>query len=116
MPFRITLESEGLFAMAGIWDKWITPKGEDIYSFSVLTLPANDRLAFIHDRMPVILPKEMEREWLKEMTSIDRKKLLRSITENPMKYYPVSGRVGNVQNNDPSLIVPVQRGTQGSLF
>ncbi|GAA4844028.1 SOS response-associated peptidase [Algivirga pacifica] len=116
LPFRITLNRGELFAMAGIWDKWITPQGEDLYSFSVLTVPANSKLSSIHERMPVILPVEREGDWLEEMSVEERKAFLQSAPSEWFDYYPVSSKVGNVRNNDVSLIQPIQRGTQGSLF
>ncbi len=35
-PFRITRRDGSAFAMAGIWDKWTNPEGEEIRSFAIL--------------------------------------------------------------------------------
>src|SRR5450631_2457457 len=55
-PNYILMADGGIMAFAGIWDQWHLP-GEDLLleSFSILTTEANELLAPIHDRMPVIL-------------------------------------------------------------
>ncbi len=64
IPMRIKLKSNHLFAMAGLWEKWKSPEGKDIFSCSVITTSANELVKDIHDRMPVILNPKDERTWL----------------------------------------------------
>ena len=40
-PFRIARKDGSAFAMAGIWDKWTNPEGEEIRSFAILTTAPN---------------------------------------------------------------------------
>lgn len=40
---------------AGLWDGWRGPDGQVIRSYAIITCPANETMAPIHDRMPVIL-------------------------------------------------------------
>ena len=61
---RITMASGEPFAFAGLWDAWRDPKGEVVRSCAVITTSANESLSPIHDRMPVILPRELESLWL----------------------------------------------------
>ena len=63
-PMRITMESGEPFAFAGLWALWKDPEGNTIPSCSIITAEANDLLRPIHNRMPVILPREMEQFWL----------------------------------------------------
>ena len=66
-PVRVTLASGEPFAFAGIWDAWRDPRGEVVESCTIITTDANDlRLRPVHDRMPVILPEELESLWLDE--------------------------------------------------
>lgn len=59
-PHFIRVKYENYFALAGLWDHWKDPKGEEIKSFTIITTKANDVLSEIHPRMPVILRKEDE--------------------------------------------------------
>ena len=104
-PHYIYLKSREAFAIAGIYDHWVDKStGEYIDSFSLITTAANPLLEKIHNvkkRMPVILPREREREWLdpsltkesilslmqpypqEEMTAHSISKLISSKTTNP---------------------------------
>lgn len=63
-PFAITAADQPLFALAGLWERW--KRGEDDYveTFTIVTTEANDAVAEIHDRMPVILPHAAVDTWL----------------------------------------------------
>ena len=63
-PMRIVMKSGEPFAFAGLWDTWKDPKGEIVRSCTIITTRANDLLNPIHNRMPVILPREPEGFWL----------------------------------------------------
>ena len=61
---RITLKSGEPFAFAGLWDSWRAPEGEIVRSCTIITTAANELLRPVHERMPVILPRELESFWL----------------------------------------------------
>ena len=63
-PFAITLPDRPLFAFAGLWETWKPAEGEAVETFTIVTTEANESAAEIHDRMPVILPREAEDAWL----------------------------------------------------
>ena len=63
-PFRIIMKSGEPFAMAGLWETWKDPQDNVVPSCTIITAAANDFLAPIHNRMPVILPQEREELWL----------------------------------------------------
>ena len=65
-PMRVTLKSGEPFAFAGLWESWRDPDGEIVRSCTIITTEANELLRPVHERMPVILPKEMESLWLDE--------------------------------------------------
>ena len=53
-----------------LYDVWTNPNGEDLYTFTIITKDANRFTAQLHNRMPVILDRELERAWLDpEITS-----------------------------------------------
>ena len=61
---RITTASGEPFAFAGLWDGWRDPKGEVVRSCTIIATSANELLSPIHDRMPVMLPRDLEPLWL----------------------------------------------------
>ena len=63
-PMRIIMKSGEPFAFAGLWDSWRDPEGEIVRSCTIITTAANELLRPVHERMPVILPRELESFWL----------------------------------------------------
>jgi putative SOS response-associated peptidase YedK len=64
-PYFFHMKDESPFAFAGIWDEW-QGDGKVIASCAIITTTANELLASIHDRMPVILRPELEDSWLND--------------------------------------------------
>lgn len=108
VPQRIQLADRGLFAFAGLWDKW-EQDGEKLFTCTMLTKDANAFMQNIHHRMPIILSKEQENTWLQgKFNQIkDVVEYVQSIESEPMKAYPVSTYVNYVKNNDVSCIEPL---------
>jgi putative SOS response-associated peptidase YedK len=115
-PFRIFLRSDELFSMAGIWETWKDAEGKPINSFSIITTTPNSLMENIHNRMPVILPREMEEAWLNETNEEALKKMFAPFPASQMEAYPVSKKVNSPANNDASIILPVEELEQGLLF
>ena len=108
-PYRITTTNTEVFCVAGLWERWNSPDGTDIYSFTLITQGPNELMQDIHNRMPAILLPEQERDWLDmSIPSEEAIQLLEPHTSDLMKAYPVSKRVGNVRENDEELIVEVE--------
>jgi len=105
-PMRIKLKSGELFAMAGLWERWISPQGEPIYSCTVITTTPNELIKDIHDRMPVILKPNDEKTWIDSANS-DMKilnELLVPFEHDLMETYEVSSLVNSPKNNSIELI------------
>ncbi|WP_101846120.1 SOS response-associated peptidase [Halobacillus sp. Marseille-P3879] len=64
IPFRIKSKNRKLVAFAGLWDQWRTEE-EERFTCTILTKAADDFMESIHHRMPVILPKDQQEEWIK---------------------------------------------------
>jgi putative SOS response-associated peptidase YedK len=109
-PYAIAAAGGGFMALAGLWENWRSPGGEWVRSFTIVTCPANALCGQIHNRMPVILPPATWPLWLGEDAAKPEqlKAALRPYPADDMTMWPVSARVGNVKNNDPSLIEPVE--------
>ena len=108
-PYAIARADRGLMAVAGLWDGWRSPQGEIVRSFTIVTTRPNAMLDELHDRMPVILDPPSWPLWLGEVPAspAELRGLLAPYREDGLVLWPVSRRVGNVKNNDPSLIEPV---------
>jgi putative SOS response-associated peptidase YedK len=118
-PYRIHLLQGELFAMAGLWEIWYDENREEFRSFTIVTVPANPAVAWLHDRMPLILPRESERKWLGgSMEAAPDPGTLVPVDAGKMASYPVSARVNSPRWNDERLIegVDPEAGKTGSLF
>jgi putative SOS response-associated peptidase YedK len=108
-PYAIVPVGDPLFAFAGLWDRWRDPNTQEIVrSCTIITCPANELLAPIHDRMPVILDRADWARWLGQDAAKrqDIAKLLKPFPAERMRAYRVSQRVNNVRNDDAALLEP----------
>ena len=108
-PWHIFRKDRQPLALAGLWDHWQTPDGDTLESCCVVTTEANEFMADIHDRMPVILKVEDWSDWL-DPELIDVEKISRLIVPCPNEWLemtPVSSLVNNVRNDSPECVRPV---------
>jgi putative SOS response-associated peptidase YedK len=105
-PHYIHLKEKGPFAFAGIWENRMDEKSGEIFQgFAILTTEANDMMASIHPRMPVILKPGMEKVWL-SLAPLDAETLseMTKPYAGNMHGYPVSAAVNSTANNSPDCI------------
>jgi putative SOS response-associated peptidase YedK len=63
--WRVSQHDRPLFALAGLWERWLNPQsGEPIETYTIVTTAAGERLAEVHDRMPVIVEPDRYERWL----------------------------------------------------
>jgi putative SOS response-associated peptidase YedK len=106
-PYAIISADRTLLALAGLWDAW--QGRETVETVTIVTGPANELMASVHNRMPAILPREMWSDWLgeREASSEELLAMLQPYPSELMQAHLVSERVGNERNNDPGLIEPL---------
>jgi len=109
IPYYISLKDRKMFAFAGISSVWKASDGKIIKTCSIIAIKPNEFIKDIHDRIPVILPKNKESEWInpdnndvKKLTS-----LLKSYPAKEMNVYEVSIFVNSPRNNSEECIQPV---------
>jgi putative SOS response-associated peptidase YedK len=119
IPIRFSLADESLFAFAGLWTPgFLAPlsadeKGEKIATMTILTTSANDVVARIHDRMPVILPdRESELAWLSpELDGAAAKALCVPLASHLLKAVPanplLNKATSDVTSEGPELLVGI---------
>jgi len=95
------------FAMAALWETWATAEGSEIDSGAIVTCEANETLAPIHHRMPVILDEKDWDAWLDPATPLkEAQALLRPAPDDLLDATPVSTRINRVANDDATLLEP----------
>lgn len=95
-------------AFAGLWEVWKGPDGSKLRSSTIVTTAANEAIADLHDRMPVILPASAWDAWL-DPANDDLDTLGRLLVPAPASViasYEVGNEVNNVRNQGPYLIEP----------
>ena len=119
-PYAVALTSGEPIAFAGLWESWRASGDHALETFTILTTAANEQLAAIHNRMPVIIERKDYGRWLdadeKAAPPMD---MLHPCAVDRMHAWPVGDRVGNTRNNDASLLDPVDsrdESAQGQLF
>lgn len=137
-PVRIQLESGAAFSFAGLWERWRPKRGsgggtgsgssgsaadesgagevadsgeadpEEIRTCTIITCDANEALADIHHRMPVVMKRPAWDTWLDpEAPSGVLLSMLRPYPEDDLKAYPVSTLVNSPANDRPECILPL---------
>lgn len=117
-PFYICANDDAPLMFAGIWDTWRC-HGQIVSSCAIITTTANEVVGQLHNRMPAILPAEVQAAWLDRRTT--RSELMSMLVPFPAaktKTYPVSSEVNQPNVDTPDLIARVdgEVGTTLSLF
>ena len=123
-PYRVALEDDRPFAMAGLWDRWepthtqtglgdfgaggeAAQESDAIESFTIVTTEPNDVVADLHHRMAVVLDPDEESTWL-HGSPAEAAEVLDPHPSEGWRTYPVSTRVNSPANDAPDLIEPVE--------
>jgi putative SOS response-associated peptidase YedK len=123
IPWYIYHTGDEIMSLAGLWDEWVQSSTGEVYStFTIITTDANDLLAEIHNsakRMPVILDRKIERDWLD--LNLDKTKtmeLLRPCPSEELKAHSIGPLINNklADKNNPSIIEKYIWETQQGLF
>ncbi|MGH8065723.1 MAG: SOS response-associated peptidase [Candidatus Entotheonellia bacterium] len=108
-PYYIHPQGEQFCAFAGLYDVWINAQGEEVYAFTIITTASDAFMARLHHRMPVVLERDLEDDWLDtEMTST--KEVLDILDRSAgldLDAYPVSRMVNRPSVDRDVLIQPV---------
>ena len=102
-PYAIARSDGEPLAFAGLCEGWRDPAGKTMRTFTIMTTSANEDMAALHDRMPVILEPDDWPLWLGEVES-DYAALLRPAASGTVRLWPVSRAVNNVRNNGAELL------------
>ena len=108
-PMYIRLKSKEPFGFAGLYNVWKAPDGNQLCTCTIITTEANEAVKQIHDRMPVILPRDKEDIWVDPATQ-DKGTLVGILKPYPaeeMEAYEVSTKVNFPQHNTSANLKPL---------
>jgi len=106
-PFLFQRKDKKPFAFAGLWETWKNPEGEELRTTTILTTSANDVVAPVHERMPVMLTLERGREWLREKDPMMLIAFLTRFPADDLTRVGVSRMVNDPVNDSPALLLPL---------
>ena len=108
LAYHIARADHGLFAFAGLWSIWRAEEaGVPLRSCTIITTTPNSQVAQLHDRMPVMLPREGEAAWLDPATP--RAELLEMLAPLPPEQtsvVPVGPAVNDARYDGPECLAP----------
>jgi putative SOS response-associated peptidase YedK len=109
-PYFIHRKDDGLFAFAGLWERWKPDKeSEPIDTCTIITTEPNELMRPIHNRMPLIVPQSDYSKWLdNETPGKDVQDILHPYDTDGLEAYPVSTKVNAPKNDGPELYEPIQ--------
>lgn len=114
-PYFIHLKCDNIFSLAGIFESWLDNEtGITIKSFAIITTQANPLMEKIHNkglRMPAILTKDLEFEWLKpELKEEEAQRLLTPCDDAIMEAYTVDKKINNtyIDSDIPEISMKVE--------
>lgn len=120
-PYFIHRTDGEPFAFAGIWELWRPPDRKDdddaiVRSCTIITGKPNEKVAEIHDRMPVMLPPSAWGTWLDpDLNDLDvLGKLLVPAPGQLMAVHPVSTAVNDVRRNGIELLEAFDPAAEGA--
>jgi putative SOS response-associated peptidase YedK len=104
--FHITPSDHELFAFAGLWSVWKGSDAAPLRSCTILTTRPNSAVAPLHDRMPVILPREAEEQWLDPGTPREHLlEMLQPLPSDQTSLTPVGPAVNDARYDGPECLV-----------
>ena len=113
-PWFLTPRDGSPLAMAGLYEVWSGGGDDRLWTCTVLTTEAADDLGHIHDRTPLVVPPQAWDRWLDPTVEEPGEDLLVPAVAGVLDAWPVSPAVGNVRNDGPELVQPVDGA--GTLF
>jgi putative SOS response-associated peptidase YedK len=109
-PVYVRMKNGKPFGMAGLYNLWTSPEGEQVCTSTIITTDANESLRHVHDRMPVIAPPDKYDLWLNP--DVDEKEkllpILKPYPDKELELYEVSTKVNSPKNDSAENIQKIK--------
>lgn len=107
IPWRFIAKSKKVVSFAGLWEEYDDSEGNAFHTFSIITVPANDTVASVTDRMPVIFNRTEEEIWLDKNAMEEALiGLLKEYSAKDLEGYTVSPGINSTETESALLIIP----------
>ena len=107
IPYRFVLNAKEPFSIAALWEEFEDTDGNQIQTFTMITIGSNELVSGVQERMPVILTRQAEKLWLDNNSNEELLlSLLISYPAAAMNHYPVSPGIIDSKTDVASLIIP----------
>jgi putative SOS response-associated peptidase YedK len=98
LPYAIAMKGGSPFGIGGLWENW-KDRGEWVRTFAIITTDANELVAEIHDRMPLILAAADYTHWLSDEPDPDD--LMKRCSPSRIRHPEPSGS----RSTTPALLI-----------
>lgn len=108
IPWRFSLKDRNIFSIAGLWEEYDDEEGNNYHTFTILTIPSNEYILPVSERMPAMLLAEQEKSWL--APNVDENELMNlcaPLPSNMFDGFAVSPQLNTISFDRPSLLLPV---------
>jgi putative SOS response-associated peptidase YedK len=109
-PYLLHRHDGSPMGLAGLWETWVGPNGEEQDTACIVTTAANGATAAVHDRLPAILEPETFDLWLDpDEASADKAfGLLKPPGNEVLDFYEIGPAVNKVANDWPEVQLPAR--------
>lgn len=124
-PYLLKRRDGAPLALAGLWESWMGPDGEEVDTAAIITTAANAMTAPLHPRLPAILDPSDLALWLEgDEASLDEAfALLRPAADDVLTFLEISPEINKADHDSPEVQRPAETSAkttappaQGSLF
>jgi putative SOS response-associated peptidase YedK len=108
-PYFVRRKGGGPLAFAGLWESWMGPNGEEQETAAIITTDASPSITHIHDRMPVIVPREAFDFWLDPKVDAEMAMaVIQPAKDEEIEHHEVSRAVNRTANDSAELVEPLR--------
>lgn len=107
-PFAFSRRDTPLFTIGGLWEAVTTPDGTKRGQVILFTVPANQRVGAVHDRMPLVIEPDERDQWLSpSVGSADARSLIVTSGDALWTSHRISQAISDVHRTDSSVADPI---------
>ncbi|MEI6405153.1 MAG: SOS response-associated peptidase [Actinomycetes bacterium] len=108
VPHYFSATDQSIIGFAGIYERWSAPDGLAVWSTSIITTQAQAHISQVHERMPLLISRDVRQLWLADGPAPLDQVRQASTSACEIACWTVDAAVGNVRNNNAELITPIE--------